>query len=437
MIYLTTAAAVFLFLAHPSQNSSFTQASAAVLPAVLLRFANSPRRREGRPILNFPRGGGGRPGQRVPKSRRRTRPRNGKGKANLPPPPSGLVNLGNTCYMNAMLQSMYHIPLVRRLVQSSGDGGASAALRSVFQSLSDQPVGRTDDFCDSLGISRFEQQDASEFWKLLLPALDMPEVSGLYIGKYESYVEATDGRRRVRTETFTDLDAGTEAGTLQAALEEGYGAASEEKVENWRPPPEEGMPDRVDAVRGVRLRIDSLPSVLQVTLRRFTVDYNYGIMKKVNDGLLFDRILNLTGICDGGKDGVDGWEGDEDSGDSPAVYDLQSMIVHSGEYGAGHYYAYVRPDIRKNVWYRIDDSRIMKVRYQDVEIDATGLLPAAYAPRKRTVEGGNVGPIRWFGRLLRRQDRIDHGYGGRESSAYVLQYVRRKDIPILYDSENP
>jgi hypothetical protein len=28
-----------------------------------------------------------------------------------------------------------------------------------------------------------------------------------------------------------------------------------------------------------------------------------------------------------------------------------------------------------------------------------------------------------------------YGYGGRTSSAYMLQYIRRSDIPLLYDED--
>jgi hypothetical protein len=41
--------------------------------------------------------------------------------ANFRSPYSGLINLGNTCYLNAQLQCAYHVPLLRELVLSARD----------------------------------------------------------------------------------------------------------------------------------------------------------------------------------------------------------------------------------------------------------------------------------------------------------------------------
>ena len=52
-----------------------------------------------------------------------------------------------------------------------------------------------------------EQQDSQEFWKLLLPALEIESVSDLYKGSFEDYIKALDGseRERRREELFLDL----------------------------------------------------------------------------------------------------------------------------------------------------------------------------------------------------------------------------------------
>ena len=94
---------------------------------------------------------------------------------------------------------------------------------------------------------------------------------------------------------------------------------------------------------------------------------------------------------------------------------------------SGHYYAYVRPDIRKNKWYRFDDDRVTKVSFMDVKADASG---GQTRSRKKSSKQKNVG---FFGRILGfNGDGGNFGWGGKKSCAYMLQYVRRVDIPTLY-----
>lgn len=158
---------------------------------------------------------------------------------------------------------------------------------------------------------------------------------------------------------------------------------------------------------------------------------------------------------------------------------MQSVVIHKGEYGsgkslffptftinketssdpsnasspAGHYYSYVRPDIRQNEWYRFDDQFVTKVDYEDVVADAYGGNRRARRkrPRSESFESHDAPAKRQRGLfrrifslfgLFRRVKMIassrpgggggGFGYGGRSSSAYMLQYVRRSDANLLY-----
>ena len=172
----------------------------------------------------------------------------------------------------------------------------------------------------------------------------------------------------------------------------------------------------------------------------------------------------------------------EDDAQGDAIYDLQSIVIHKGEYGSGkcslhstswsklgskhastdfsmlcsgHYYSYVRPDIRSNDWYRFDDEVVTPVDYSDVVADAYG---GNRRTRRRASRSDHIEPIEMpvkhrmgifqrifslFG-LFRRVRMIGSnsssggggfGYGGRSSNAYMLQYARRSDIPKLFLEE--
>jgi len=161
-----------------------------------------------------------------------------------------------------------------------------------------------------------------------------------------------------------------------------------------------------------------LPSILQFHLKRFTYDAQIDSMSKVNDKLVFPVELDLSSICKSAELG----------GDS-TLYDLQSVLVHVGKYGMGHYYSYVRPDPKSDVWYRFNDDVVERVTAQDVLQDAYGGRNTVIAApqSKRGI------PV--LARLLRRigvNGGSSYGFGGSESNAYVVQYVRRSDFHKLY-----
>mmetsp|Transcript_36986 Transcript_36986/g.54308 ORF Transcript_36986/g.54308 Transcript_36986/m.54308 type:complete len:396 (+) Transcript_36986:222-1409(+) len=352
---------------------------------------------------------------------------------------NGLLNHGNTCYMNSQLECAYHIPFIRDLILSTpspkeitdmddstsketsvGSPGLGS-VRSVFRQMMDtsRPVS-TLSFCRSLGINPMEQQDAQEFWKLLLPQLNLPELTDVYQGSFEDFIVAQDGsgRERRKEEPFLDLSLEVSSGSVISSLKQMFGQPellSNAEGNGWRP--EKGA-DKVDALKGSLLRAQGLPSLLQLHLKRFNYDWQRDLMSKINDRFRFPKVLDLSKVC------TDATDKDK----SQTIYDLQSIVVHTGQYGSGHYYAYIRPDVRRNEWFRFDDDRVTRVKFSEVQNDAFGGKSSACSKsseprRKRRI----IAKLFGFG-----AQGADFGWGGQQSSAYMLQYVRRDDLPLLF-----
>jgi Ubiquitin carboxyl-terminal hydrolase len=304
-------------------------------------------------------------------------------------------------------------------------------------------------FCRALGIRVLEQQDSQEFWKLLLPAVHLQSLTDLYQGAFEDYIVALDGsgRERRREEAFLDLSldvhpaSGSEGDGSIISIADGLQSLfgkpellSASEGNGWRP--DKGG-NAVDAHKGSTLMAQGLPPVLQLHLKRFQYDWNTDTTRKINDPVSFPLTLDLRDLCQNNKEetSTDSTSTDDDGS---LTYDLQAIVVHAGEYGSGHYYAYVRPDVRQDTWYRFNDHIVDAVTFSEVYADARG----GKAPIESAIQADeNKAPSKrpgWFGRLWGRVGRASckdpYGYGGRTSNAYVLQYVKRSDVPMLYDT---
>lgn len=195
----------------------------------------------------------------------------------------------------------------------------------------------------------------------------------------------------------------------------------------WRP--EKGA-EKVDALKGYRIREAGLPSILQLHLKRFHYDWQRDVMEKINAPVSFPLELDLSKIIISNNN----TKTTKLNKTNKTIYDLQSVLIHAGQFGGGHYYAYVRPNIHSEQWYRFDDQIVTPVSLKDVMVDGTGgpVKASSLTVSKRR-------PLwRSITRFLRRSiTRIFEpkctGYGGHTSCAYVLQYVKRSAIPDLYN----
>lgn len=359
---------------------------------------------------------------------------------NFPTPSAGLINQGCTCYLNSLLQLLFHLGYFRsavyRMTVDNLDDSPQIpqALQSLFFQMQERLTAPTTrGLTDAFGWDErelFTQHDIQELAALLRDCLESRmrgtpsegAINKLFEGVGEQVVQTLDGSYTSRTkDTFFDIHLPIQGfnniieSLRSLTVKDQLVGDNKYKVE------QEGMPPVYkDAEKGYRFV--QLPPVIFFHLKRFEMDLMSPTleMKKINNMFEFSEELNLREFEDaGGSAEVEQRSQlsrpaaavqDEFDRDSQAVYDLVGVIVHKGTARSGHYYCYIRHyDAQQGAythWIEYDDENVRIV-------DSTVAVEANFGGmRSSTVHGR------------------PHTYMS-TNSAYILSYVRRSDRAVL------
>ncbi|KAL2239260.1 UNVERIFIED_CONTAM: Ubiquitin carboxyl-terminal hydrolase 13 [Sesamum indicum] len=326
----------------------------------------------------------------------------------------GLKNQGATCYMNSLLQMLFHIPYFRKVVYhmptSVNDEPSTSipmALQSLFYKLqhSERSVA-TKDLTKSFGWDThhaFLQHDVQEFNRVLCEKLEekmkITVVEGaiqhLFEGHHKNYIECINvDYKSSRQESFYDLQLDVKGCHDVYASFDKYVAIEHLDGDNKYHAGQYGLQD---AKKGV-LFID-FPPVLQLHLKRFEYDFVQDGMVKINDRYEFPLQLDL----------------DRDNGRylSPEA-DRRKCITASSLSEEFHLFtesitcrSLIANSIKKIILngfrYKFDDERVTKE-------DMTKALSELYGGEE-TNPGINNAPFKFT----------------RHSNAYMLVYIRESD----------
>lgn len=248
-------------------------------------------------------------------------------------------------------------------------------------------------------------------------------INQLYQGKLKDYVKCLEcGYESARVDAYLDIPLVIRPfGSTEA-----YGSVREAMTAFVQPEILDGSNQyfcekcnkKCNAHKG--LKFVTFPYLLTLQLKRFDFDYSTMHRIKLNDKVTFMEVLNLNpfitcetkdgedleeddedklaglsaGQVDSSDDGIDegidvetGCSAGSSSSDSssissdaaannsrnsydsdakgPYVYELFSIMIHSGSAAGGHYYAYIK-SFKDGQWFSFNDQQVTKISYEDI-----------------------------------------------------------------------
>ncbi|XP_072475524.1 ubiquitin carboxyl-terminal hydrolase 47 isoform X3 [Notamacropus eugenii] len=289
----------------------------------------------------------------------------------------GLVNQAMTCYLNSLLQTLFMTPEFRNALykwefeESEEDPVTSIPyqLQRLFVLLqtSKKRAIETTDVTRSFGwdsSEAWQQHDVQELCRVMFDALEQKWkqteqadlINELYQGKLKDYVRCLEcGYEGWRIDTYLDIPLVIRPyGSSQAfaSVEEALHAFIQPEILDG---PNQYFCERCkkkcDARKG--LRFLHFPYLLTLQLKRFDFDYTTMHRIKLNDRMTFPEELDMSTFID-----VE----DENS----LLYELFSVMVHSGSAAGGHYYACIK-SFSDEQWYSFNDQHVSRITQEDIK----------------------------------------------------------------------
>ncbi|XKL59233.1 hypothetical protein PGB90_000249 [Kerria lacca] len=329
----------------------------------------------------------------------------------------GLLNLGNTCFMNCIIQTLMHTPVLRdyffseKHTSCNFEGGPSKCLVCELYTLYQEFYsGKSETLLlhrllaliwkNAEHLAGYEQQDAHEFFMTMLNILHKhctitSEVNSstqscnkcscivhkVFAGLLQSDVVCQScWSVSTKVEQFTEIslnisashmetnsintDAQIQILSLVDCLEQFTRAehlGSTVKIECSK--------CNMQQESTKQLTVNKLPIVICFHLKRF--EHSNKFHKKISTPVQFPEELNMGPFTTEYRNAeINGKNGNipltliPDGPSEMSKYNLFSVVNHHGSIDAGHYTSYIR--LHEDTWYKCNDEIISKANLLDV-----------------------------------------------------------------------
>lgn len=219
----------------------------------------------------------------------------------------------------------------------------------------------------------------------------------LFVGKTKTYISCIHvDYESSRIEDFWDIQLNVRGNrTLDDSFKDYIQVETLEGENKY----DAGEPYKLqEAKKGVIF--ESFPPVLHLHLKRFEYDINRDAMMKINDRLEFPEEFDAAPYLSEDADKSEPW-----------IYQLHGVLVHSGDFNAGHYYAYLRPT-KDSLFYRFDDDKVIRATMKET-------LEENFGGEYPNLANGTAGV---------RQPYMRGFSTKRSMNAYMLVYIRKSRV---------